>query len=99
RRRSGRPVLRSFTVGAERLYGYGRPVDLVFRVDDRDETVRVKLVVRRAGERAVAAVVDLGERRTGRRHRVPLDGFAGGEPLPEGALDLRLSARDRAGNA
>ena len=96
-RSSGRPVLRSFAVSTRRFHVYGAPARVTFEIADRSSAVRVKLVVRRAGERAVAATIDLGERRTGVTHRVSLDGFAGGHALPQGPLDLRLSARDPGG--
>lgn len=96
-RTSGRPVLRRFALSTRRFYVYGAPARVTFEVADRSSTVRVKLAVRRAGERKVAAVLDLGERRTGVSHRVTLDGFSGAAVLPQGALDLRLSARDSGG--
>lgn len=98
-RTSGRPVLRSFALSTRRLYVYGAPARVTFEIADRSDEVRVKLVVRRAGERRVAAVIDLGDRRTGVAHRVSLDGFAGGDALPQGPLDLRLSARDPGGRS
>lgn len=98
-RSSGRPVLRSFAVSTRRFYVYGSRARLAFEIADRSREVRVKLVVRRAGSRKPAAVIDLGERRTGVVHRVALDGFADGRALPQGPLDVRLSARDPGGRA
>lgn len=99
RRRSGRPVLRSFSVSPARFYAYGTAARLDFLIEDRSDAVRVRLSVRRAGERRAAAVIDLGERPTGVAQRVRLSGFVDGEALPQGPLSLRLSARDPSGRA
>ncbi|MEX2195902.1 MAG: M23 family metallopeptidase [Thermoleophilaceae bacterium] len=96
-RSSGRPVLRSFALSTRRFYVYGARARVTFEIADRSREVRVKLVVRRAGSRKAAAAIDLGDRRTGVAHRVSLDGFVDGRALPQGPLDLRLSARDPGG--
>jgi murein DD-endopeptidase MepM/ murein hydrolase activator NlpD len=56
--------------------------------------VRVKLQVRQ-GEKVVRAL-DLGDRQTRREHSFSLTGREGGR-LPEGTLQLRLTARDPRG--
>lgn len=96
-RRAGRPLLRSFALSRARFFAYGAPVSVSFLITDRSPSVRVKLVVRRAGARRPAAVIDLGERPTGVAQRTRLDGFVDGVALPQGALELRLAARDPGG--
>jgi murein DD-endopeptidase MepM/ murein hydrolase activator NlpD len=94
RRSTSRPSLALFHVGARRFYDLGRPARVVFRIDARSTTVRVKLQVRRAGE--VIRTIDLGDQTTGDDHSVSLTGREGGR-LPEGTLQLRLTARDARG--
>src|SRR3954471_13790997 len=91
RRSTSRPGLVAFHANARRFYDLGRPARVVFRIDGRSATVRVKLQVRRAGQ--VIRTIDLGDESTGHDHSVSLTGREGGR-LPEGALQLRLSARD-----
>lgn len=97
RRTNGRPVLRAFSVSPARFYVYGAPARIDFLIEDRSDTVRVRLSVRRRGERSPVAEVDLGERQTGLAQRVRLDGIVDGDALPEGPLELRLTARDPGG--
>lgn len=97
RRSSGRPLLRSFAVRPGRFYLYGAPARVEFLIEDRSDTVRVRLAVRRPDEGSPAAVIDLGERPTGVVQRVRLTGFVGRDALPQGPLELRLSARDPGG--
>ena len=95
RRRSvPRPVLVAFKVGASRFYDLGRPARVVFRVDGRSRTVRVKLQVLLGTKRI--RTIDLGDRATRRTHSIALTGREGGR-MPEGALQLRLTARDPRG--
>ena len=94
---SGRPVLRSFAVRPGRFYIYGAPARVEFLIVDRSDTVRVRLAVRRHGERTNAAVIDLGEQPTGAVQRVTVGGSVDGVALPQGPLELRLSARDPGG--
>jgi murein DD-endopeptidase MepM/ murein hydrolase activator NlpD len=94
RRAASRPRLTSFTAGTARFYDLGRPAQVAFRIDGRGATVRVKLQIRRAGK--LIRTIDLGDRATGRAHRVTLMGREGGR-LPEGTLQVRLTARDRSG--
>lgn len=93
-RPASRPVLTTFEATATRFYDLGRPARVVFRVDGGGKTVRFKLQVRRAGK--TIRTIDLGDRATRRTHSIRLTGREGGR-LPEGALQLRLSARDRRG--
>lgn len=94
RRSAPRPVLAVFHANARRFYDLGRPARVVFRIDGRAGTVRVKLIVLRGGERV--RTIDLGDRGTRRSHSVSLTGREGGR-LPEGDLQLRLTARDSRG--
>jgi murein DD-endopeptidase MepM/ murein hydrolase activator NlpD len=89
------PSLTSFHAGASRFYDLGSPARIAFRIDGRSTTVRVKLLVLRAGKRI--RTIDLGDRSTGRRHSIALTGREGGGRFPEGALQLRLTARDPRG--
>jgi murein DD-endopeptidase MepM/ murein hydrolase activator NlpD len=87
-------VLTRFHVGVARFYDLGRPARVAFRVDGRSRTVRVKLQVLRGGK--PVRTIDLGDRATRRSHSIVLTGREGGR-LPEGALQLRLTARDPRG--
>jgi murein DD-endopeptidase MepM/ murein hydrolase activator NlpD len=91
-----RPVLALFKVKARKLYDLGRPARISFRIDGRSPTVGVKLYVLRRGARI--RTIALGQRATGRTHSFALTGREGGR-LPEGALQLKLSARDGRGRA
>lgn len=94
---SGRPVLSSFSAGPGRFFLYGAPATVSFRIDDASDTVQTRLEVLGANGRRVRSI-DLGRRRTGRVETYRLTGREGG-PLPEGALELRLRARDSAGRS
>ena len=94
KRPAPRPTLTLFRASARKFYDLGRPARVSFRIDGRAKTVAVKLLVLRGRERA--ATIALGDRSTGRTHSVALTGREGGG-LPEGALQLRLSARDARG--
>ena len=93
-RSTPRPTLVLFHANARRFYDLGRPARVVFRIDGRSATVRVKLQVRQAGK--VIRTIDLGDRATDHNHSVSLTGREGGR-LPEGTLQLRLTARDPRG--
>lgn len=94
RRPTPRPVLTTFKANTSRFYDLGRPARIVFRIDGRARTVAAKLHVMHRGKRI--RTIALGDRATGRTHSVALTGREGGR-LPEGALQLRLTARDRRG--
>ena len=94
-RRGGGPVLASFDLARPRLFLYGRPARVSFRVDGRGRSVNVRLaLVRTGGGRA--ATIKLGERATGVTHSLFLTGREAGI-LPQGSYVLRISARDRRG--
>src|SRR4051812_1093375 len=94
KRSAPRPTLVAFHANARRFYDLGRPARVVFRIDGRSATVRVKLQVRQAGQ--VIRTIDAGDQTTGHDHSISLTGREGGR-LPEGTLQLRLSARDPRG--
>jgi len=94
---SGRPVLTDFAVSRRSFYAFGAPARVSFRIDDRSDTVRVTLAIRRAGSSETIRRIDLGERATGTRHTVRVTGVEGGDPLPQGPIELRIYATDSAG--
>lgn len=94
---SGRPVLNAFAAGPGRFFLYGAPATVSFRIADASDTVHVRLEVLGAGNRRIRSI-DLGRRRTGRTETYRLTGREGGT-LPQGALALRLRARDPAGRS
>jgi murein DD-endopeptidase MepM/ murein hydrolase activator NlpD len=90
---ASRPLLKLFDVRPWRIYAYGNTPTVTFRVDARDKSVRVRLVLFPGNSDTAAGVVDLGSFRTGVAHTVPVSALA--DPnLPEGPLKVRLSARD-----
>jgi murein DD-endopeptidase MepM/ murein hydrolase activator NlpD len=96
-RNAGRPVLSLFTARGSRLYAYGTPVTVTFRITDRSRAVRTRLDVVTPGGRRTLRRIDLGARRTGVTQSYRFSGREGGA-LPQGAFELRLSARDPAGS-
>jgi Peptidase family M23 len=95
-RRAWRPVLERFDVSRSRLYDLGPAARVSFRIGGRARTVHVKLHVSRAGEREALHTIDLGTRPTGEDQSARVRGAPG---MPEGALELRISARDPGGRA
>jgi murein DD-endopeptidase MepM/ murein hydrolase activator NlpD len=87
-------MLVAFHANSSRLYDLGRPARVVFRIDGRSSTVRVRLQVRSGGR--LIRTIDLGDRATRRSHSIAFTGREGGR-LPEGTLQLRLTARDPRG--
>jgi len=96
--RSGRPSLSAFEVRPSRFFIHGRPALVDFRVEDRSRTVRVRISLLPAGGGRPLRVFDLGDRRTGVAQSFRINGREQGE-LPQGAYELRLSARDPGGRA
>jgi hypothetical protein len=90
------PVLAAFQVTRPRLFLYGRPARVLFRIDARSRTVRVRLYVIPRGERTPASTIFLGERRTGTTQSTLITGLEGGV-LPEGRYAVRIAARDPRG--
>ena len=95
--RGRRPVLELFELSRRRLYLYGRPVGVRFRIRDGSRRVRVRLSLRRPGARSATRRLELGRLRTGVTHVFRLTGREGGR-LGGGRYELRLSARDGSGN-
>ncbi|MEA2479681.1 MAG: hypothetical protein QOJ07_1603, partial [Thermoleophilaceae bacterium] len=92
-RHGARPRLTSFSA-PRRFFDLGSPARVRFRIDAGAATVHVRLEVRHAGRRV--ELIDLGERTTGSAQAYRLTGREGGA-LPEGALQLKLLARDASG--
>jgi len=95
RRRAG-PVLSSFNVTRTRLFLYGRPARVRFRIDSRSRTVNVRLYLRRARGGPAVSTLRLGARRTHVKQSFFLTGRETGV-LPQGRYVLRIAARDRRG--
>ena len=94
----GHPLLTSFSVGSSRLYLYGRPAPVTFRIDDRAETVSVKLVVLSATTGTKVRTIDLGAQTTGVVHSYRFNGREDGA-LPTGRYRVRVRASDASGHA
>jgi murein DD-endopeptidase MepM/ murein hydrolase activator NlpD len=93
-RRPRRPVLTQFKLTGPRFYDPGRGVRIVFEIQGRPRTVRVRLVVRRPGGPAPLRTIDLGDRPTGKAQSARVTGS-----LPEGSLEIGITAprlRERA---
>jgi murein DD-endopeptidase MepM/ murein hydrolase activator NlpD len=93
----GNPLLTTFGVGSSRVYLYGRAARINFQIDDRADTVSVRLIVRSATTGARVRTIDLGEQATGVAHTYRFTGREGGS-LPAGRYRVRVRARDGAGN-
>jgi murein DD-endopeptidase MepM/ murein hydrolase activator NlpD len=87
-------VLERFELSRSRLYDLGPAALVTFRIGGRSRSVRVRLHVRRAGERETLHTIELGEHPTGRDETARV---VGAPEMPEGALELRISARDPKG--
>jgi Peptidase family M23 len=97
RKRSRRgPVLASFRLTRPRLFLYGRPARVTFRIDRGGRTVNVRLYLLRPGSRRPLRTIRLGVRRTGVRQSYLLTGRESGV-LPQGSYMVRIAARDRRG--
>lgn len=94
----GHPLLTTFGVGSSRVYLYGKAAQITFQINDRADTVSVRLIVRSAATGARARTIDLGEQTTGVAHSYRFTGREGGA-LPTGRYRVRVRARDGAGNA
>ena len=86
------PLLASFSPRRARLFLYGTPKRVRFRIRSRARLRTVRISITALGARRPAATIDLGARRAGREHAVALTGREAA--LPEGAYRLRISARD-----
>jgi len=89
----GGPSVTSFSVRPNSTFIYGRPARVSFEVRGRRHAgIHLTLVVKRAGGNAVLRRIDLGTRPLNVLQSYSLSGLEGG-PLPQGSLQLRLSAR------
>lgn len=95
-RRKARPrgaVLSSFALRRSRLFLFGHPARVSFRLAGRGPVlVRLRLI--REGQRRALRTISLGWRSTGRTHSVALTGNEAGA-LPQGAYVVRISGRNR----
>jgi murein DD-endopeptidase MepM/ murein hydrolase activator NlpD len=94
----GHPLLTTFGVGSSRLYLYGRAARVSFQINDRADTVSVRLVLTSGATGERVRTIDLGAQATGVAHSYRLTGREGGA-LPAGRYQVRVRARDGAGNA
>jgi murein DD-endopeptidase MepM/ murein hydrolase activator NlpD len=95
RRRRG-PLLTAFLLKRPRLFLYGRPSRVTFRIEARAKSVRTRLDLLRPGQRAPVKTILLGERPTGVTQSYLLTGRENGI-LRQGRYVLRIGARDRRG--
>lgn len=93
RPRAAGPVLASFTLPRPRLFLYGAPARLRFRITGRARLASVRISITPRRGRRAAATIDLGRRAPGREESVPITGREAGT-LSEGVYRLRISARD-----
>jgi murein DD-endopeptidase MepM/ murein hydrolase activator NlpD len=96
RRRRGGPLLTAFRLTRPRLFLYGRPARVIFRIEGRLRSTRVRLYLLRPGVRRPVSTVFLGERPTGVTQSYVLTGREAGT-LPQGRYVLRIAAKDRRG--
>ena len=93
----GHPLLTTFGVGSSRVYLYGKAAQISFQINDRADTVSVRLVVVSATTGARVRTIDLGEQATNVAHSYRFTGREGGA-LSAGRYRIRVRARDGAGN-
>lgn len=86
------PLLAAFAVRGSRLYLYGEPAQVSFRIRSHVKLTHVRIHVVPRGSRLRASTIRLGPRRAGRRHTVALTGRENGI-LPEGSYRVAISAR------
>src|SRR5918997_4852909 len=96
RRRASAPLLASFGVNQPRLFLYGRPAQVGFRIRSRVKLVGVRISLGVASARKPASTLRLGPLRAGVQHRVALTGRESGT-LAEGSYRVRISAKDARG--
>ena len=94
----GRPLLTTFGVGSPRLYLYGKAASISFQINDRADTVSVRLVVVSVTTGERVRIIELGDQATGVAHSYRFTGREGGA-LPAGRYQVRVRARDGAGNS
>ena len=94
----GHPLLTTFGVGSPRVYLYGKAARISFQINDRADTVSVRLVVVSATTGRRVRTIDLGAQATGVAHSYRFTGREGGA-LPAGRYRVRVRATDGAGNS
>jgi hypothetical protein len=93
-RRSRGPLLTEFALKRPRLFLYGRPARVTFRIKSRYRSVFVRLRLVRPGQRQAISTISLGQRPTRVHQSVTLTGLENGI-LPQGRYELRIGALDR----
>jgi len=93
RRRAGGPLLASFTLERSRLFLYGAPARLTFRIMSRTRLASVRISITPSGARRAANTIAVASATAGREESVLLSGREAAV-LPEGAYRLHISARD-----
>ena len=96
RRRRRGPLLTRFNLTRSRLFLYGRPARVSFRIESRSRSVTVRLYLTKPGKRTPVETIRLGSRPTGTDQSYLLTGRENGV-LPQGRYVLRIAARDRRG--
>lgn len=93
RRRPRGPVLAAFALRRPRLFLYGAPARLSFRISSHVRLASVRVTITPRGARRAAATIVAGTVTPGREQSVLITGREAGT-LPQGAYRLRISARD-----
>jgi murein DD-endopeptidase MepM/ murein hydrolase activator NlpD len=93
RRRASGPVLATFALRRSRLFLFGPPARVTFRIRSRAKLAKVRITITRRGARKPSAAISLASVVSGRERSVDISGQEAG-PLAEGAYRLRISARD-----
>lgn len=96
RARRARPLLASFSVRSRRLYLFGSPATVAFRINARADLRDVRLYVTPAGARKPVSTIRLGARPRGVMQQVGLTGQENGV-LPQGEYTVRVAAKDARG--
>jgi murein DD-endopeptidase MepM/ murein hydrolase activator NlpD len=96
RARPGGPVLASLTLNSRRLFLFGSPASVSFRIDGRTALADVRLYLTPRGSRTPASTIKLGPRPRRVVQRVTLTGRENGQ-LPQGEYEVRLGAKDSRG--
>jgi murein DD-endopeptidase MepM/ murein hydrolase activator NlpD len=96
RARSRGPLLTGFRLSRPKLFLYGRPARVAFRIKSRAKTVRVRLYFLRQGGRAPVRTIFLGDQATNTTRAYYLTGLETGL-LPQGLYTLKIAAKDARG--
>ena len=97
RRRARNPVLTGFRLSRPKLFLYGRPSRVAFRIKSRAKTVRVRLYLLRQGRRRPVRTIFLGDQATNTTRAFYLTGLESGLLLPQGLYTLKIAAKDARG--